>query len=97
MNDPIARKRVNALIGDAKARFGVTCFVDPAGLIVTESVVEGFKKAMGGLWVGGERQRFTKQASRSVPMHRTAPHMMAITPSRFRLAMSPMSKFASDP
>lgn len=53
MNDPIARKRVNALIGDAKARFGVTYFVDPAGLIVTESVVEGFKKAMGGLWVGG--------------------------------------------
>lgn len=32
MNDPIARKRVNALIGDAKARFGVTYFVDPRRL-----------------------------------------------------------------
>ena len=56
------------LSGDAKARFGVTYFVDPAGLIVTESVVEGFKKANGWtLGRGGERQRFTKQASRSVP------------------------------
>lgn len=53
MNTQIVKKTVNALITDAEVGFGVKFLVNAAGLDVTETVLMGFKKAMGGLWVGG--------------------------------------------
>lgn len=54
MNSPIAEKTVNALITDAEMGFAAKFLVNNTGLGVTETVLKGFKKAMGGLWVGGK-------------------------------------------
>ncbi|MCA9175735.1 MAG: hypothetical protein KDB14_14720 [Planctomycetales bacterium] len=53
MSAEVARKTVNALIADAEMGFGAKFLVSATGLDATEAVVNGFKKAMGGLWVGG--------------------------------------------
>ena len=53
MSREITSKLANALIADAEMSFGAK-FIVSATSPVTETVVAGFKKAMGGLWVGGK-------------------------------------------
>jgi hypothetical protein len=53
MDTPIVQKKVNALVAGAEMGFGAKFLVKATGLDVTETVLKEFKKAMGGLWVGG--------------------------------------------
>jgi hypothetical protein len=46
-------KIANALISDAEMSFGAKFFVGAVGLAITEPIIDAFKAAMGGLWVGG--------------------------------------------
>ena len=71
MSTEIARKTVNALITDAEMSFGARFLVSATGLDVTEAVLKGFKKAMGGLWVGGTATLYeTKIAFRPNAMNK---------------------------
>ena len=71
MSTEIARKTVNALITDAEMSFGARFLVSATGLDVTETVLKGFKKAMGGLWVGGTATLYeTKIAFRPNAMNK---------------------------
>jgi hypothetical protein len=53
MDTPIAQKPVNALIADAEMGFGARFLLSATTHGVTEIVLNGFKRVMGGLWVGG--------------------------------------------
>src|SRR5262245_52560912 len=53
MTAPIANKTVNALIKNAEIAFGVRYCLNATGLHITGTVIDGLKKVMGGLWVGG--------------------------------------------
>jgi hypothetical protein len=53
MTTPIARKMVNALVADAEMDFLVKYLLNAANLGFADVVLTEFKKAMGGLWVGG--------------------------------------------
>ena len=71
MSTEIAKKTVNALITDAEVGFGAKFLVSATGLDVTETVLKGFKKAMGGLWVGGTATLYeTKIAFRPNAMNK---------------------------
>ena len=54
MEEIIEAKLANALFKDAQASGAARFVVDVTGGGVTTLVLEGMKKAMGGLWVGGK-------------------------------------------
>jgi hypothetical protein len=71
MDTPIAQKTVNALVADAEMGFGAKFLVNATGLDVTEDILKEFKKAMGGLWVGGTAKLYkTKLAFRPNALNR---------------------------
>lgn len=71
MSNEIARKTVNALITDAEIGFGAKFIIGATGLDVTETALKGFRKAMGGLWVGGTATLYdTKIAFRPNALNR---------------------------
>lgn len=53
MDDVITRKAVGALVRDAEVGFAAEYVMGKTAAAVTDVVLRGFKKAMGGLWVGG--------------------------------------------
>ena len=53
MSNVIAKKTVNALIKDAEVNFTASYVITPGVEIPIDSLFPAMKKAMGGLWVGG--------------------------------------------
>ncbi len=54
MSAQIEKKTVNALVPDAEMGFIAKYVMEMTDTKITETVLEQFKKAMGGLWVGGD-------------------------------------------
>ena len=53
MDAQIEKKMVNALVSDAEIGFIAKFAMEMTNTKITETVLKQFKKAMGGLWVGG--------------------------------------------